>query len=75
MRLPLRQCASFVAAVALIFFCSCERHHLAELPEGQSADPTKAERAEANSESETGASPAAGATATPVNFFPEAKKP
>ncbi|MBA2586607.1 MAG: hypothetical protein ABI795_08395 [Chthoniobacterales bacterium] len=73
MRLPLRQCASFVAAGALIFFCSCERHHLAELSEDQAVDPAKAERAEAKSE--TGASPVAGAIATPVNFFPEAKKP
>lgn len=62
-----------LSAAGLIFFCSCEKHRLGEDPEaqmehvenaagGEHASPAKKENSE---------TPAATASVTPVEFFPE----
>jgi hypothetical protein len=70
MRLSLRKAAFLSAAGSLIFYCSCERHRVDELP-GETH--TKAAAEEHGSTSH--ASPSPAAHSTPANFFPDKQKP
>jgi len=73
MHFGLRETAAVVSAAALIFCCSCEKHHLGEDPEAQKEHVDVAADSEENSATskENAESPAATASSTPVNFFPE----
>jgi hypothetical protein len=67
------QTAAAVSAAALIFFCSCEKHHLGEDPEVQKEHFVVPGEAGENSAAskEASASPSPTASPTPVEFFPE----
>jgi hypothetical protein len=69
MRSILRRAGLTLSAGLLIFCCSCERHHVGELPLEQE---TKASGEDA---AITHASPSPAARATPANFFPDQAKP
>jgi hypothetical protein len=69
MRLLLRRAGLTLAAGLLIFFCSCERHHVDELP---AEHQTKAGETDASKPPEA-ASPEA--RSSPANFFPDKPKP
>jgi len=73
MHFGVRQTAAAVFAAALVLFCSCEKHHLGEDPEVQKEHVIAPGESDANSGAteETLASPAATASPTPVEFFPE----
>jgi len=73
MHLGVRQTAAAISASALIFCSSCEKHHLGEDPEVQKEHVDTPEGSEENSKAskETSTSPAAAASPTPVEFFPE----
>lgn len=64
----------FVSGVALIFCCSCEEHHLGELPTVQKEHVDLASGTNEDSDvvKERSASPAPSANPTPAEFFPEA---
>jgi hypothetical protein len=68
MRFSLRKCIAFSACASLIIICSCEKHHVGELPEVQK------ERVDAKSTTEATPSVSASlkpvATPTPAEFFP-----
>ena len=72
MHLGVRELAAAISAVALIFCCSCEKHHAGEDPEVQK-EALGNENPAAASKSE----PAESATPkpTPVQFFPETTPP
>jgi hypothetical protein len=69
MRSFLRKTGLVLATGSLVFFLSCERHHVEELPPEHSKQAPAREHAES-----IHASPAPAAQSTPANFFPE-KKP
>jgi hypothetical protein len=73
MHCGVRQTAAAVSTVALVFCCSCEKHHLGEDPEVQKEHVILPGRAEENSAAtkEAPTSPSATASPTPVEFFPE----
>jgi hypothetical protein len=73
MHLGVRQTAAAVSIAALIFFCSCEKHHLGEDPEAQKEHVVAPGESDENSDAakETSASPSATTSPTPVEFFPE----
>jgi hypothetical protein len=73
MHFGVRQTTAAVSAAALIFFCSCEKHHLGEDPEVQKEHVDVPGGSEENSAAakEVSASPPATASPTPVEFFPE----
>jgi hypothetical protein len=74
MHFGVRQAAAAVFAVALIFFCSCEKHHLGEDPEVQREHVEISTGSEENSSAaieETSASPSATTSPTPAEFFPD----
>src|SRR3954464_1664795 len=83
MRLDLRKAGAWAAIVSLIFWCSCERHHVGELPDENATTETKAPAAEQDSRSDqptattntshTSQSPAP--RNSPANFFPDKPKP
>jgi hypothetical protein len=68
-----RQTTAAVSAAALIFFCSCEKHHLGEDPEVQKEHVDVPRGGEENSPAtkEASASPSPTGSPTPVEFFPE----
>jgi hypothetical protein len=68
-----REIAAAVSTAALIFFCSCEKHHLGEDPEVQKEQVIVPGGAGENSAAanEASASPSPTASPTPVEFFPE----
>ena len=73
MRLFLRRACLVLATGSLVFFLSCERHHVGELPDEHE---TKAPAEEhASTTHETRASPSPAARNTPANFFPDKPKP
>ena len=73
MRFSVRRLSLVLASVALIFFGSCDKHHLGELPEEQKEHPDPVQEAKALPVSEkTESSPAAETTPTPAEFFPQA---
>jgi hypothetical protein len=74
MHFGVRQAAAAVSAVALSFFCSCEKHHLGEDPEAQKEHVEISAGSKENSSAakeETSASPSATASPTPAEFFPD----
>jgi hypothetical protein len=73
MQFGVRETAAVVSAAALIFCCSCEKHHLGEDPEAQKEHVDVAADSEENSATskENAESPGATASPTPVIFFPE----
>jgi len=73
MHFGVRQTTAAVSAAALIFFCSCEKHHLGEDPEVQKEQVVAPGEPDENSSAtkETSASPSATVSPTPVEFFPE----
>jgi hypothetical protein len=73
MHFGVRQAAAAVSAVALIFFCSCEKHHLGEDPEAQKEHVEVPGGSDENSKAteETSASPSATVSPTPAEFFPD----
>jgi len=76
MRFSPRTCATFAACAGLIFICSCEKHHLGEMPEVQREHVDLAGKSETSSgaagERSTSSSPKP--TLTPAEFF-RATKP
>jgi hypothetical protein len=73
MHFGVRQTAAAASAAALIFFCSCEKHHLGEDPEVQKEQVVAPGEPDENSSAtkEASASPSPTASPTPVEFFPE----
>jgi hypothetical protein len=73
MHLGVRHVATAVFAVALIFFCSCEKHRLGEDPEVQKEHVVGPGESDENSGAtkETSPSPSATTSPTPAEFFPE----
>jgi hypothetical protein len=72
--MPFCKVSVFVSGVALIFCCSCEEHHLGELPTAQKEHLDLVNGSEADSDivKERSSSPAPSAAPTPAEFFPEA---
>ena len=79
MQLSIGKCAAISGAAALILICSCEQHHLGEMPEVQKehVDPIDGHDEGAEAVSETSTSPASAPAAqpaspipTPAEFFP-----
>jgi len=68
MRFSLRKCIAFSACASLIIICSCEKHHLGELPEVQTERIDVKSTAEATPA--TAVPPKPAATPTPAEFFP-----
>jgi len=74
MRLFLRRAFLVLATTSLVFFLSCERHHVGELPD--QLEKTKAPAEEhASTMHESHASPSPAARNSPANFFPDKPKP
>ena len=83
MRLDLRKAGAWAAIVSMIFWCSCERHHVGELPDEHATTEAKApahehemkadQPASATEPSHTSQSPAP--RNSPANFFPDKPKP
>ena len=73
MHFGVRQTAAAISASALIFCCSCEKHHLGEDPEVQKerVDELKGSEENSSAPKETSASPSATVSPTPAEFFPE----
>jgi hypothetical protein len=72
-----RQISAAISAAALIFCCSCEKHHLGENPEYQKEHTDEAksggeENATRSEKSTSEASPPR-MSPTPAEFFPESK--
>jgi hypothetical protein len=73
MRLFLRRACLVLATGSLVFFLSCERHQVGELPmEPETKASTKEHPATTH---EPHASPSPEARNTPANFFPDKAKP
>jgi hypothetical protein len=73
MRLFLRKACLVLATGSLVFFLSCERHRVGELPvEHETKAPAKEH---ASTMHESHASPSPAARNTPANFFPDKPKP
>jgi hypothetical protein len=83
MRLDLRKAGAWCAIVSMIFWCSCERHHVGELPDEHATTEAKApaqehevkadQPASTTENSRTAQSPAP--RNSPANFFPDKPKP
>ena len=73
MHFGVREIAAAISIAALIFCCSCEKHHLGEDPEAQKEHVEVAGGGEENPSATQVASPSATvkASPTPVEFFPE----
>ncbi|MDQ2660233.1 MAG: hypothetical protein M3Y03_07405 [Verrucomicrobiota bacterium] len=74
MRSLIRQAVVLSAAIAVICFCSCERHHPGELPvEGEqtSAKPGEHDDTVRDADHHHHESGAAETHATPAEFFPQ----
>jgi hypothetical protein len=73
MHFGVRQTAAAVSTAALIFCCSCEKHHLGEDPEVQKEQVVAPGESDETSGAtkETSTSPSATASPTPAEFFPE----
>lgn len=72
MRFGLREVGILVSVGALIFCCSCEKHHLGELPpvQREHAELAKGEVLDPDMVTERPAHAAASENPTPVEFFP-----
>jgi len=73
MHFGIRQIAAVISAVALIFFCSCEKHRLGEDPEVQKEHPDEAKGGGENAAAPNKADVPESATKspTPAEFFPK----
>ena len=67
-----RQIAAAISAVALILFCSCEKHHVGEDPEAQKENVDEAKTGEQSAAAPNQSEPSetAGPKRTPAEFFP-----
>ena len=79
MRPFLRKACLILATGSLVFFLSCERHHVSELAGDHHAE-TKAPAHEHGATTEqpaetTHTSPTPGPRNSPANFFPDKPKP
>jgi hypothetical protein len=70
MRFFLRKTGLALVTGLVIFCCSCERHHVDEIP----AEPEKTS-GETHTNVTPEASPSPATRATPANFFPDKPKP
>ncbi|HVF72134.1 MAG TPA: hypothetical protein VM940_11060 [Chthoniobacterales bacterium] len=88
MRFILRRTALVLATGSLVFFLSCERHHVGELHGDQHADPHAEHKADAPPERHDSKTDQSQATThhshtaqtpappnSPANFFPDKPKP
>jgi hypothetical protein len=82
MRFDFRKAIAWASAVTLIFWCSCERHHVGELPgEVKAERKTPAEEHSSPSDQSTATtntshtSQTAAPRNSPANFFPDKPKP
>jgi hypothetical protein len=68
-----RRTAILLSAGALIFCCSCEEHHLGEMPEVQTehVDLARGSAEDLDVVKERSASPTPSAKPTPAEFFPQ----
>ena len=73
MHFGIRQIAALLAAAALIFFCSCEKHRLGEDPEIQKehADDAKGGDENVAKPNKAEAVESAAPSRTPAEFFPK----
>ncbi len=73
MHFGVRQIAAAISAAALIFCCSCEKHHLGEDPEVQKEKVGDTKAGEENVAEPSKADPfeSAKPKPTPAEFFPE----
>jgi hypothetical protein len=72
-----RKSGVIMAIASLIFCCSCEKHHLGEMPEVQKehVDLARAAKENSGAAKETSTSPTPSAKPTPAEFFPESTPP
>jgi hypothetical protein len=70
MRFFLRRTGFALVTGLVIFCCSCERHHVDEIPVEQEKTS-----GETHAPAAPEASPTAATRATPANFFPDKPKP
>jgi hypothetical protein len=76
MRSLLWKCVAIFSGASLIVICSCEKHSVGEMPEAQKEHVDLGEKpAEHSPSAEPNDSPAASASPTPAEFFPEKKSP
>jgi hypothetical protein len=76
MRAGFRRTGILFGMAALVFWCSCDKHKLGELPEVQKEHVDLAHEArEAPAASPEATAVSAEATPTPAEFFPEKKSP
>jgi hypothetical protein len=79
MHFALRKTGICFVAGAVILCCSCEKHHLGEMPEVQKEHVDVAAEPEENPaaarEADMSASPSPSGTLTPAEFFPESTPP
>jgi hypothetical protein len=83
MRFDFRKAIAWSSAVTLIFWCSCERHRVGELPDEHVTTEAKVPGAEHDSRSEQpdATTPQSHNAQTPeprnspANFFPDKPKP
>jgi len=73
MRSFLRKAGLILGTGSLVFFLSCERHRVDELPDEHETKARAEEHASMTHESH--ASPSPAARNTPANFFPDKPKP
>jgi hypothetical protein len=77
MRSFLRKTALVLSLTSLLFFLSCERHHVGELT-GETDSPTHEKTTHDQSEATTNTSHTSQSPAprnSPANFFPDKPKP
>jgi len=79
MRFDFRKAFAWFAAVSLIFWCSCERHHPGELagePEAHDKGDTTADQATSTTTMKpTHTAQTPEPRNSPANFFPDKPKP
>jgi len=77
MHFALRITGIYFVAGAVILCCSCEKHHLGEMPEVQKEHVDIASESSETSTApeESSPSPTPSATRTPAEFFPESTPP
>jgi hypothetical protein len=73
MHFAVRKTGITFAIGALIFCCSCEKHHVGEMPEvrRENIDLAKPSQKTSSARDETSTSPSPSARPTPAEFFPE----
>jgi len=71
----LSKCIAILAGISLVLICSCEKHHLGEMPEVQRehVELVKAVDDTVPLREESKATPTMKTSPTPAEFFPPAK--